>query len=81
MNLLPVGDSTKWIDLDKATKFDLKGQGMLYLSGKGDWIYVAPGQTTGTNISADDAYKRMMQLGLYQEAQKQFPEQFKGGEL
>ena len=81
MKILPVGDSTKWIDLDKAKAFDLKGQGTLYLSANGDWIYQPPGQATGTNISADEAFKRMMQIGLYEEAQKQFPEQFKRGEL
>jgi hypothetical protein len=81
MNILLVGDGTKWIDLDKAEAFDLGGFGHLFRSPSGDWVHKQPSAEVGQNIAPDGAFRLLIQSKLFDAAERYFSDKFKGGEL
>jgi hypothetical protein len=78
MDLLLIGDGSKYIDLSKARVFDVR-QVTYYRSMHGVWVRQEAKNRLGEVVTECEAFKQFMNAGMFTEAQEYFKEQFAGG--
>jgi hypothetical protein len=78
MGYLLIADGSKYIDLSKADKFP--GQGVTYYrSEHGVWVRQEGKNRLGEVVPQSEAFKGLLGAGLFDQAEKFFPELFEGG--
>jgi hypothetical protein len=78
MGYLLIADGSKYIDLARADKFP--GQGITYYrSEHGVWVRQEGKNRLGEVVPQSEAFKGLLSAGLFDQAQKFFPELFEGG--
>lgn len=78
MGYLLIAGGSKYIDLSKADKFP--GQGITYYrSEHGVWVRQEGKNRLGEVMSQSEAFRGLLSAGLFDQAQKFFPELFEGG--
>jgi len=78
MNLLPVGDGSRYIDLSTAQCFDVRG--ITYCKSQyGVWVRREREGRSGQVITERDAFKAFINAKMQADAESNFPDLFKEG--
>jgi hypothetical protein len=78
MDLLLVGDGSKYINLSKVDVFDVQGA-TYYRSEHGVWVRKEAKSPLGEVVAAPEVFKVFMSEHMFNEAQEYFQQLFEGG--
>ena len=80
VDLLLIGDGSRYIDLTKAKMTALAGA-TYYRSERGAWVRKRPDERFGQPVDESEAFRAFMNEGKFTEAEQYFPQLFAGAAM